>query len=65
MVLHNTESFHERNIRLLEGIVIPTKLRSPEERVRLLKAGLKGKQIEKLYVQKNGFVVLGVNWQEE
>lgn len=35
-------------------------LRTPEERVRLLKAGMHIKDIEKLYVENNGFkIVMG------
>lgn len=35
-------------------------LETPEERVRLLKAGIHGKDIEKIYVAYNGFkMVMG------
>lgn len=37
-----------------EGLI----LASPEERVRLLRVGLKGKQIEGLYIRYNGFKIV-------
>lgn len=40
-------------------------LETSAERIRLMKAGLKGKQIEQLYVQKNNITIIGVNWQEK
>ncbi len=33
-------------------------LETREERVKLLKAGILGKEIEKLYVQLNGFIIV-------
>ncbi len=39
-------------------------LETPEERVRLLKAGLTGKQIEQLYVKVNGFKVVNMVLKE-
>jgi hypothetical protein len=30
-------------------------LETPEERIKLLRAGLMGKTIEKLYIERNGF----------
>ncbi len=39
-------------------------LESPAERVQLLQAGHTGKQVEQLYIQKNGFTVIGVSWVE-
>lgn len=39
-------------------------LGSREERVKLLKAGFTGKDIETLYVFLNLFEVVGVDWQE-
>lgn len=36
-------------------------LETPEERVKLLKAGLTGKDIEKLYVRYNEFKVISGN----
>ncbi|VVB95297.1 Uncharacterised protein [uncultured archaeon] len=39
-------------------------LGSREERVKLLKAGFTGKDIEILYVFLNLFEVVGVDWQE-
>jgi len=35
------------------------------KRVRLLKVGISGKQIESLYIQKNNFELVDVDWQEE
>ncbi len=37
-------------------------LGSSEERVRLLRAGFSGKEIEMLYVILNSVKVTGVNW---
>ena len=34
-----------------------------EERVKLLRAGFSGKEIEALYLILNSFEILGVNWQ--
>jgi hypothetical protein len=34
-----------------------------EERVKLLKAGFSGTEIETLYLVLNNFEVVGVNWQ--
>ncbi len=34
------------------------------ERVKLLRAGFTGKEIEALYVILNGFEIVGVNWHE-
>jgi hypothetical protein len=34
-------------------------LGTPQERVRLLKAGVDGKLIEKLYIERNNFKVVG------
>lgn len=39
-------------------------LGSGEERVKLLKSGFTGKEIEKLYVILNFFDVVDVNWLE-
>lgn len=36
-------------------------LQTSEERVRLLKMGMNGKQIEQLYVKYNGYVVVNVS----
>ncbi len=38
-------------------------LGSSEERVKLLRAGFSGKQIEALYLVLNSFEIGGVNWQ--
>jgi len=35
-----------------------------QERVKILKAGMTGKQIESLYIRHNGLEVVGVDWQE-
>jgi hypothetical protein len=35
-------------------------LRTSEERVRLLKIGMNGKQIEKLYLEYNGFKLIDI-----
>ena len=35
-----------------------------KERVKLLRAGFRGKDIEALYVILNGFEIVGVNWHE-
>ncbi len=40
-------------------------LGSQEDRVKLLKAGFSGRQIEVIYTLLNGFEVLGVNWQPD
>ncbi len=37
-------------------------LETKEERVKLLRAGLTGREIETLYVILNSFEILGVNW---
>ena len=37
-------------------------LESREERAALLKAGLKDKDIESLYLQLNEIAIIGVNW---
>jgi hypothetical protein len=34
-------------------------LETPEERAKLLRAGLTGKEIESLYIQGNGFKIVG------
>ncbi len=34
-----------------------------EERVKLLRAGFSGKEIEALYLVLNSFEIVGVNWQ--
>lgn len=39
-------------------------LESREARVALLKAGFSVKDIESLYLEFNGIVVIDVNWQE-
>ncbi len=39
-------------------------LESREERMKLLRSGFTGKEIEALYVILNSFDVVGVNWQE-
>ncbi len=39
-------------------------LETAQERVKLLKAGITGKQIENLYVQLNGFKIVGTGGQE-
>ncbi len=38
-------------------------LRRSEERVKLLRAGFSGKEIEALYLILNSFEIVGVNWQ--
>ncbi len=38
-------------------------LDSREERVKLLKAGFSGKEIEALYLVLNSFEILDVNWR--
>jgi hypothetical protein len=38
-------------------------LGSQEDRVKLLKAGFSGRQIEVIYTLLNRFEILGVNWQ--
>ncbi len=35
-----------------------------KERVKLLRAGFTGKEIEALYVILNGFEIVDVNWHE-
>ncbi len=39
-----------------------SRLESSEERVALLKAGFKGKEIESLYLHINNITVIGINW---
>ncbi len=39
-------------------------LESREERVKLLRSGFTGREIEALYVILNSFDVVGVDWQE-
>ncbi len=41
-----------------------TILESREDRVKLLRCGFTGREIEALYVILNSFDVVGVNWQE-
>lgn len=36
-------------------------LETREERVKLLKAGVNGKDIEKMYIKQNGFKIVGGN----
>lgn len=36
---------------------------TPGERVKLLRRGISGTDIEKLYINTNSIFVLGVNWQ--
>ncbi len=38
-------------------------LETRNERVKLLKAGFTGKEIEKLYVNLNSLDIVGVEWQ--
>lgn len=38
-------------------------LESQQDRVKLLKAGFSGRQIEVIYTLLNRFEILGVNWQ--
>jgi len=38
-------------------------LETAQERVKLLKEGITGKQIESLYIQLNGFIIVSVHWQ--
>lgn len=38
-------------------------LRRRQERVKLLRAGFSGKEIEALYLVLNSFETAGVNWQ--
>lgn len=38
-------------------------LETAQERVKLLKAGITGTQIESLYFQLNGFKIVSVDWQ--
>ena len=40
-------------------------LDSSEERVKLLRAGFSGKEIEELYLVLNSFEIVGVNWQTQ
>ncbi len=40
-------------------------LETKEERVKLLRAGFTGREIETLYVILNSFEVLDVDWQEK
>ncbi len=37
-------------------------LESRDERVKLLRAGVTGREIEALYVRLNDFEIVGVNW---
>ncbi len=39
-------------------------LETREERVKLLRAGVTGREIEALYVKLNGFEIVGVGWHE-
>lgn len=39
-------------------------LETSEERIKLLKAGFIGSEVEKLYLILNSFEVVGVDWQE-
>lgn len=37
---------------------------TPEERIKLLRRGLSGKQIEGMYIDVNSILVLGTDWQD-
>ena len=50
------DSGKECNNRFLLG--------SREERAALLKTGLRGKDIESLYLKFNDIIVIGINWQD-
>ena len=46
-----------------QGKSVAALLDRSEERVKLLRAGFSGKEIEALYLILNSFEILGVNWQ--
>ena len=50
-------------MKILKGKGKSALLDSSEERVKLLRAGFSGKEIEALYLVLNSFEVVGVNWQ--
>lgn len=47
-----------------KGVINVAILESRDERVKLLKSGFTGKDIETLYVILNSLDFVGVNWQE-
>ena len=52
-----------------DGILYPSTprykiLATAQERVKLILAGLTGKEIGALYIQLNRYTVVGVNWME-
>lgn len=50
-------------MKILKGRQGKSLLESREERVKLLKAGFSGKEIEALYLVLNSFEIVGMNWQ--
>lgn len=46
-------------LTLFGGLMSELILASPDERVKLLRAGITGKQIEKLFVELNHFKIVG------
>ena len=46
-----------------QGKSVAALLDRSEDRVKLLRAGFSGKEIEALYLVLNSFEVVGVNWQ--
>jgi hypothetical protein len=46
-----------------QGKSVAALLDSSEDRVKLLRAGFSGKEIEALYLVLNSFEIVGVNWQ--
>ena len=46
-----------------QGKSVAALLDSSEDRVKLLRAGFSGKEIEALYLVLNSFEIVSVNWQ--
>jgi len=46
-------------LKIFGGLMSALILSSPDERVKLLRAGITGKQIEKLFVELNHFKIVG------
>jgi hypothetical protein len=46
-----------------QGKSVAALLDRSEDRVKLLRAGFSGKDIEALYLVLNSFEIVGVNWQ--
>lgn len=55
----NIYTHTHKYLTLFGGLMSALILASPDERVKLLRAGITGKQIEKLFVELNQFKIVG------